>query len=94
MENTNETKQADDSTPLSLQGADKKIIESHKQAAAHLMAAANHHLDAAKHHEEGNHEKAAYSKLLALGHHTIVGEFISDDAKHHAQQLKRTGHNY
>jgi hypothetical protein len=69
---------------------DKKIIENHKLAAAHLMEAANHHLDAAKHYEAGNHEKAAYSKLLALGHHTIAGEFLSDDAKHHAQTLKLT----
>ena len=70
--------------------ADKKIIENHKLAAAHHIEAANHHLAAAKHHEAGNHEKAAYSKLLALGHHTIAGEFLSDDAKHHAQVLKLT----
>ena len=70
--------------------ADKKIIENHKLAAAHHMEAAKHHLDAAKHQEAGNHEKAAYSKLLALGHHTIAGEFLSDDAKHHAQVLKLT----
>ena len=72
----------------------KKIIENHKQAAAHLMEAAQHHLDAATHHEAGNREKAAYSKLLALGHHTIAGEFLSDDAKHHAQELKQTGQHY
>jgi hypothetical protein len=73
--------------------ADKKTIEIHKQAAAHHMEAAKHHLDAAKHHEAGNYEKAAYSKLLALGHHTIAGEFLSDDAKHHAQELKQTNYH-
>ena len=67
----------------------EKTIANHKQAARHHMEAAKHHMEAARHHEEGNHEKAAHSTLLAYGHHTIAGEFVSDDAKHHAQTLKQ-----
>ena len=69
------------------------IIDSYKQAAAHHLEAAHHLFDAAKHQEDGSREKASYSKLLALGHHTIAGEFMSDDAKHHAQVLKQTGYH-
>jgi len=71
----------------------KKTIENHKQAAAHHMEAAKHHLDAVKHYETGNHEKAAHSTVLAYGHHAIAGEFLNDDAKHHAQALKRTNYH-
>ena len=74
--------------------SDKKTIENHKQAATHHMEAAKHHLDAAKHYEAGNYEKAAYNALLAHGHHAIAGEFISDDAKHHAQTKKETNYHH
>jgi hypothetical protein len=68
----------------------KKTIDNHTQAAFHHTEAARHHLDAAKAYSEENPEKAAHSAMLARGHHAIAGEFINDDAKHHAQMLKRT----
>jgi hypothetical protein len=70
----------------------KKTIENHQQAAAHHTESAKHHLDAAKSYAEGNVEKAAHSAMLAWGHHAIAGECINDDAKHHAQMLKRTNY--
>ena len=70
--------------------ANAKNIENHKQAAAHHIEAAKHHLKAAKHHEEGHHDKAAHNTILAYGHSAIAGGFLSDDAKHHAQELKQT----
>jgi hypothetical protein len=70
----------------------KKTIDNHQQAAAHHAEAAKHHLEAAKAYAEGSPEKAAHSAMLAWGHHAIAGEFISDDAKHHAQMLKRTNY--
>ena len=70
-----------------------KTIENHKTAAAHHMEAAKHHLDAVKHYEAGNSEKAAHSVLLAHGNHAIAGEFLTEDAKHHAQTLKLTTHH-
>jgi hypothetical protein len=71
-----------------------KTIENHKNAAAHHMEAAKHHLDAVKHYEAGNSEKAAQSALLAHGNHAIAGEFLTDDAKHHAQTLKFTSFHH
>jgi hypothetical protein len=68
----------------------KTTINNHQQAAAHHTEAAKHHLEAAKAYAEGNPEKAAHNAMLAWGHHAIAGEFITDDAKHHAQMLKRT----
>jgi hypothetical protein len=70
----------------------KKTIDNHTQAAAHHAEAAKHHLEAAKAYAESNSEKAAHSAMLAWGHHAIAGEFINDDAKHHAQMLKRTNY--
>ncbi|MEO8763038.1 MAG: hypothetical protein ABI416_02065 [Ginsengibacter sp.] len=72
----------------------KKTIENHKKAAAHHMEAAKYHLEAAKHYEAGNHEKAAHSIILAVGHNAIAGEFLNDDAKHHAQTLKQTNYHF
>jgi hypothetical protein len=74
--------------------ADKKIIENHKKAATHHMEAAKLHLEAAKHYEAGNSEKAAHFALLAHGHHAIAGDFLTDNAKHHAQQLKQTNYHF
>ena len=72
---------------------DKITVENHKKAAEHLMEAAKHHLDAAKHHEAGNHKRAAQSTVLAYGHHAIAGDFLTDDAKRHAQTLKVTNYH-
>jgi hypothetical protein len=65
-------------------------IDCHIKAAAHSMEAAKHNLDAARYHEEGKHDKAAESTVLAYGHHAIAGDYLSDNAKHHAQKLKET----
>ena len=73
---------------------ENKTIENHKHAAAHHMAAAKHHMDAAKYYEAGNKEKAALSTVLAYGHNAIAGEFVNDDAKNHAQVLKRTNYRF
>ena len=81
------TSEHDDSA---ITAAIAKNIDAHKQAAAHHIEAAKHHLEAAKNHEEGEHEKAAHNTVLAHGHSAIAGEFLSDDAKHHAQTLKQT----
>jgi len=72
--------------------AHQKTIDNHQQAAAHHTEAARHHLEAAKFYAEGNVEKAAHNAMLAWGYHAIAGEFINDDAKHHAQMLKRTNY--
>ena len=80
--------------PVAVKKTDKKTIENHKQAAAHHMEAAKHHLEAAQHYQDGNYEKAAHSTVLAYGHHAIAGEFLSDDAKHHAQTLKETNYHH
>ena len=71
-----------------------KNIENHRHAAAHHQEAAHHHLEAAKHHEAGNHEKAHESAHLAYGHSLIAGDFLNDDAKHHAQTLKQTNYHH
>ena len=65
-----------------------KGVENHKQAAAHHQEAAKHHLDAAKHHEEGNHEKAHASAILANGHSCMACECQKEDVKHHALNAK------
>ena len=72
------------------QSANAKNIDNHKQAAAHHNEAAKHHLQAAKYLEAGDPEKAAHNTVQAYGHSAIAGEFVSDDAKHHAQELKQT----
>lgn len=72
----------------------QKIIKSHQLAAAHFMEAAKQHLAAAKHYEDGNINKAVHSTVIASGHDAIAGEFVSDAAKHHAQELKQTHHHF
>lgn len=62
----------------------QKGIQNHKKLANHLQEAAKHHLDAAKHHEEGNHEKAYNSTILAQGHLSIAYEAQKEDVRHHA----------
>ena len=84
--------EACENQPAIIASGHEKTIENHQQAAAHHTEAAKHHLDAAKSYAEGNVEKAAHSAMLAWGHHAIAGEFINDDAKHHAQMLKRTNY--
>jgi len=80
------------SQPVANKKSVKKTVDNHKQAAEHHIEAAKHHLEAAKHYEAGNYEKAAHSTLLAHGSHAIAGEFLTDDAKHHAQSLKETNY--
>ncbi len=80
--------------PASANKTDKKTIENHKKAAAHHMEAAKYHLEAAKHYEAGNSEKAAHFALLAHGHLAIAGDFLTDNAKHHAQELKQTNYRH
>ena len=65
-----------------------KGVENHKQAAVHHQEAAKHHLEAAKHHEEGNHEKAHTSAVLANGHSSIANDCQKEDAKQHALNTK------
>ena len=62
----------------------QKGIDNHKKAATHLEAAAKHHLAAADHHEDGNHEEAAKSTVIAQGHVTLATEAQKEDAKNHA----------
>jgi len=62
----------------------QKTAENHKTAAKHHGEAAKHHLEAAKHHEDGNHEKAAHSTVIAHGHSSLANEAQHNDAKSHA----------
>ena len=89
MKNKNEENKVQ-ANENSSQDANAKTIENHKQAAAHHIEAAKHHLEAARYHEAGDHEKAAHNTIVAYGHSAIAGDFLNDDAKHHAQALKET----
>ncbi len=80
---TTETPNKEEKTIVS-QAENKKDIENHKKAAAHLEAAAKHHIQAAKNHEEGNHEKAAKSTVKAHGHFNLAREAQQEDLKNHA----------
>lgn len=66
--------------------ANQKGIDNHKKAATHLEAAAKNHLSAAKHHEDGNHEKAAQSTVVAQGHVNLANKAQDRDAKQHARK--------
>jgi hypothetical protein len=66
----------------------KKGIENHKVAAEHHQEAAKSHLEAAKHHEDGNHEKAAQSTIVAHGHNSLANDAQKEDVKHHATNSK------
>jgi hypothetical protein len=67
----------------------KKGVENHKVAARHHEEAAKNHHEAAKHHEDGNHEKAAQSTIIANGHSSLAHEAQKEDAKHHAAAAKK-----
>jgi len=67
----------------------KKGVENHKEAAMHHEEAAKNHHEAAKHHEDGNHEKAAQSTVIANGHSSLAHEAQKEDAKHHAVTAKK-----
>lgn len=49
-------------------------IENHKKIAEHLIAAATHHFKAASHLQDGNHEKAASSAILAQEYFNLASE--------------------
>ncbi len=66
----------------------RKGVENHKQAAAHHQEAARHHINAAKHHEDGHHDKAHASTVLAAGHALIAEDHQQEDAKQHALNTK------
>jgi hypothetical protein len=61
-----------------------KGIENHIKAAEHFSLASNYHYEAARYHEEGNHEKANQSTLLAIGHSSMANEYQIQDAHQHA----------
>ena len=67
----------------------KKGVENHKIAAQHHEVAAKHHHEAAKHHEEGHHEKAAQSTIIANGHSDLAHQAQKEDAKKHAAEPKK-----
>jgi hypothetical protein len=64
----------------------KKRIENHKKAATHFDSAAKHHNEAAKHHENGDHEKAAQSTMVAHGHQSLGRDAQREDIQFHAKQ--------
>ena len=41
-------------------------------------------ITAADHHEDGNHEEAAKSTVIAQGHVALANEAQKEDAKNHA----------
>ena len=63
-----------------------KDIGNHVKAAEHFSCASKHHYDAARYHEEGHHEKASHSTLLAIGHASLANEHQLQDAQHHATE--------
>ena len=67
----------------------KKGIENLKIAAQHHQEAAKSHLEVAKHHEEGNHDKAAQSTIVAHGHNSLANEAQKEDVKQHALIAKQ-----
>ena len=83
------------STPIKAENSNsstienKKGIENHKLAAKHHQEAAKNHLEAAKHHEDGNHEKAAQSTLVAHGHNSLANDAQKEDVKNHAITFKK-----
>ena len=57
---------------------------NHKKIASHLQEASKSHIEAAKHHEDGNHEKAAFSTMTAQGHIANAKTASKQDVRDHA----------
>ena len=65
---------------------DKNIkgIKNHRKAAGYLQLAAKSHLEAAMHHQEGNHEKAAQSTIVAHANFNLADKAQRKDMNQHA----------
>ncbi|HLV15340.1 MAG TPA: hypothetical protein VKY41_09185 [Xanthomarina sp.] len=65
---------------------DKNIkgIKNHRKIADYLQIAAKNHLEAAKHHQEGNHEKAAQSTIVAHANFNLADKAQRKDINQHA----------
>ena len=61
----------------------QKGIENHLKAAIHFEAAAKNHRDAAKFHQEGNHDKAFKSTIMAQGNQGIANACQREDVSRH-----------
>ena len=77
------------STTTSANAEEKKMTANenaanHKKIASHLQEASKSHIEAAKHHEDGNHEKAAYSTMTAQGHIANAKAASKQDVRDHA----------
>lgn len=62
----------------------QKGIENHKKTADLLEGAARHHREAARYHNEGDHDKAAQSTIMAQGYLSLAIDTQREDIKHHA----------
>tara|TARA_R110002096_G_scaffold6222_13_gene28838 strand:+ start:2002 stop:2259 length:258 start_codon:yes stop_codon:yes gene_type:complete len=65
---------------------DKNIkgIKNHRKTAGYLQVAAKSHLEAAMHHQEGNHEKAAQSTIVAHANFNLADKAQRKDMNQHA----------
>jgi hypothetical protein len=65
---------------------DKNIkgIKNHRKTAGYLQVAAKSHLEAARHHQEGNHEKAAQSTIVAHANFNLADKAQRKDMNQHA----------
>jgi hypothetical protein len=66
----------------------QKVIENHKNAAAHHEAAAMHHHEAAKHHAAGNKDMACGCSLKAKGQSKIAEKLQNKNLKKYATTEK------
>ena len=64
---------------------DKNIkgIKNHRKTAGYLQVAAKNHLEAAMHHQEGNHEKAAQSTIVAYANFNLADKAQRKDMNQH-----------
>ncbi len=65
---------------------DKNIkgIKNHRKTAGYLQVAAKSHLEAAMYHQEGKHEKAAQSTIVAHANFNLADKAQKKDMNQHA----------
>ena len=65
---------------------DKNIkgIKNYRKTAGYLQVAAKSHLEAAMHHQEGNHEKAALTTIVAYANFNLADKAQRKDMNQHA----------
>ncbi|ARV05365.1 hypothetical protein BTO04_01060 [Polaribacter sp. SA4-10] len=59
-------------------------IKSHRKTTGYLQVSAKKHLEAAMHYQEGNHEKAVQSAIVAHPNFNLVYKAQRKDMNQHA----------